>query len=61
VEELIRELQAATIITMDRLNSAEVNPGMKYAVNPARVRPSKYRKYKDARKVADEDTIEVCS
>jgi chromosome segregation ATPase len=61
VEELIRELQAATTITMDRLNSAEVNPGMKHAANPARVRPSKYRKCKDARKVANEDTIEVRS
>jgi chromosome segregation ATPase len=61
MEELMQELQAATTITMDRLNSAEGKPGTKRAANPARGRPSKHRKCKDARKVGDEDTIEVCS
>jgi chromosome segregation ATPase len=58
--ELMQELQAATTITMDHLNSAEGKPGMKRAANPACGRPSKHRKCKDARKVGDEDTIEVC-
>jgi hypothetical protein len=61
MEELMQELQAATTITIDRLNSAEGKPGTKRAANPARGRPSKHQKCKDARKVGDEDTIEVCS
>jgi hypothetical protein len=60
MEELIQELQAATTITMNRLNSAEGKLGTKRAANPARGRSSKYRKCKDTRKVGDEDTIEVC-
>ena len=61
MEELMQELQAATTTTMGRLNSAEGKPRTKRAANPARGRPSKYRKCKDARKVGDEDTIMVCS
>jgi hypothetical protein len=57
----MQELQAATTITMDRLNSAEGKPGTKRAANLARERPFKHQKCKDARKVRDEDIIEVCS